>query len=252
MHFHAYLDDPVLSEFTALEVAGARVLVRRGHENWAARLAPGAAPDAEVTWVGGGRAAHPRLTLPTGEQVVVRGYRRGGALRHLNRERYFRGHRAFEELYATERARAGGVRVLHTVAAAERRGRLGYMASFATRWVPYAFDLNAWLRSAPQADWAAVLHDAGRQLGQMHAAGIAHPDVNLRNLLVTPEGVYLLDFDRARLFRGPVPAVRRARDLRRMLRSAAKLRAPLRMADWAALEAGYGAGWPLRLLALRP
>jgi tRNA A-37 threonylcarbamoyl transferase component Bud32 len=35
-----------------------------------------------------------------------------------------------------------------------------------------------------------MLREAGRQLAAMHSAGVAHPDVNLRNLLVAErEGV---------------------------------------------------------------
>nr|MDQ3556413.1 hypothetical protein [Gemmatimonadota bacterium] len=90
---------------------------------------------------------------------------------------------------------------------------------------------------------------AGRQIGRMHAGGIAHPDLNLHNLLVVDAAragceVYLLDFDRARLFRGTVPGSRRGSDLRRLARSARKLGVPLEAGSVAALRAGYGGGWP--------
>jgi len=67
----------------------------------------------------------------------------------------------------------------------------------------------------------------GRAVAALHKAGVFHADLNLRNILVHPgpEGVRiaLLDFDRAWL--GPVPLGARARrrNLRRLVRSLAKL-----------------------------
>jgi 3-deoxy-D-manno-octulosonic acid kinase len=93
--------------------------------------------------------------------------------------------------------------------------------------------------------------EVGRQIGLLHRGGVGHPDLNLNNFLLA-EGadgepaVYIIDFDRASLYPGPVPGWRRARDLRRLARSARKLRADLSAEEWAALREGYGAGWPLR------
>ncbi|MDQ3389219.1 MAG: hypothetical protein M3483_06925, partial [Gemmatimonadota bacterium] len=58
------------------------------------------------------------------------------------------------------------------------------------------------------------------------------------------EEVWLLDFDRARVYVGPVPAPVRARNLRRLARSARKLDASVTPREWAALREGYGADWP--------
>ncbi|HEX7242091.1 MAG TPA: lipopolysaccharide kinase InaA family protein, partial [Longimicrobiaceae bacterium] len=112
--------------------------------------------------------------------------------------------------------------------------------------VPDARDAAAWLAGAPADGRLATLREAGRQVGRMHAAGVAHPDLNLRNLLVRGAEVYLLDFDRARVYPGPVPGCQRERDLLRLARSARKLRAPVGPDGWEALREGYGAGWPLR------
>jgi tRNA A-37 threonylcarbamoyl transferase component Bud32 len=74
----------------------------------------------------------------------------------------------------------------------------------------------------------------------MHAAGVAHPDLNLRNLLVGESGeVWVIDFDRARMVEGAVPRDRRDRDLERLARSAAKLGLWLSPADRVALRGGY-------------
>lgn len=261
MHWQDYLRDPALSEFVARERGAARMLVLRGWEGEAERLGlRGDPPSAET--VEGGRARHPVVTLADGGRAVVRRYRRGGAVRHLNRATYFGGHRAFDELRATERARGGGVRVPLVLAATERRTGLGYAAWLATRLIDGATESAAWLRGASGDERRAFFAEAGRQIAWMHAAGVAHPDLNLRNLLVvgagsptsaanpadasstddagrTGEGgepaVWVIDFDRARLFDGPVPPERRAADLARLGRSATKLGLPLGQADWAGL-----------------
>jgi 3-deoxy-D-manno-octulosonic acid kinase len=252
MHWKAFLDDPSLGGFAAREEGGTSVLVRRGYEGWTERLGLGSEAAEDAERVGGGRAPHPLVELPGGERVLVRRYLRGGAVRHLSRDRYLLGHRAFAELRALERARAAGVRAPEGIAAAERPRFPGYSAWLATRWIPEALDLHAWLVSNPAEEGEAALRAAGEQVGRLHAAGLAHPDLNLRNLLVASrgedeaDGVWVLDFDRARLFPGPVPARRRARDLLRLARSARKLGSPVGDRGWAALRAGYGGDWPLR------
>jgi 3-deoxy-D-manno-octulosonic acid kinase len=238
--------DPLLAEYAPLADGSARMLVRRGYEAHAALLGLRGTPGATAGWAGGGRAPHPVVALADGEAAVVRTFRRGGALRHLNGGRYFLGHRALAELRATETARRGGARTPLPLAATERGTRLGYTAHFATLWIPDARDLAARLAGTGRDEADRLLAEAGRQVGRMHLAGVAHPDLNLRNLLVRGAEVHLLDFDRARVYPGPVPGCQRERDLLRLARSARKLRAPVGPEGWAAFREGYGAGWPLR------
>lgn len=246
--------------FSEVRFGPTRIWVRKGYEAWAAVLGGDGSVTAEAT-VRGGRAEHPVIALPSGERVVVRRYRRGGAMRHLNQDLYFAGHRAMEELVATERALAGGVRAPRVLAGAERREGAGYHAWLATSWIPGALDGASWLAGSGRREREAALADAGRQIARMHASGVGHPDLNLRNLLVrAPEAgtaasgagaaegpeVFLIDFDRARLYPGPTPPGRRIRDLLRLERSARKLDAGITPAEWESLRSGYGAAWPLR------
>ena len=241
------------------------MLIRRGYEPYAEYLGLADAAPTSAETVAGGRQAHPVVVLPDGGRAVLRTYRRGGALRHLNRSRYFLGHRAFEELRATEQAARGGARVPRVLAATERRQKIGYTATLATDWIPDAQEVATWLLAATRDSRITVLCEVGSQIAQVHDAGVGHPDLNLRNLLVRERGtgedgerhngahagdeadpiVYVLDFDRAKLYRGPVPKTRRSRDLRRLARSARKLDAPIGAAEWAALRSGYGSAWPL-------
>jgi 3-deoxy-D-manno-octulosonic acid kinase len=246
-----------LADFVPMLDGRTRLLVRRGWEDAAEHLAD---PDAVAVdeRLEGGREPAVVTTLPGGARVVVRRYRRGGVMRWVNRTHYFGGNRAFDELRATERARAGGVRAPVVVAAIERPGRVaGYRAWLATELVPGALDLAAWLHhsGADEERRLAVLGEAGRQMALMHAAGVAHPDVNLRNLLVAGDlgaEVYLIDFDRAHVAAHPVSRGRRERDLRRLARSARKLWAIITAAEWGAFRAGYGADWPEALDLSRP
>lgn len=250
MNWKNYAGQHALADFVPLEHEGARMLVRRGYED-AARLLVERRALPAVEMLGGGRQAHPVVVLPTGEKTVVRRYHRGGLMQRVNASRYFGGNRAFDELRATERARAGGVRTARVLAAVERPRRVGYTAMLATLLIPGARDAAEWL-AADSGDADAMLRDAGRQIAAMHAAGVSHPDVHLRNLLVAdadlaPE-VWLLDFDKARVYGAPVAAARRAVDLRRLARSARKLRAGLGPDAWAALQEGYGDAWPVGLI----
>src|SRR5687768_854647 len=247
MDWKTYAGQHALADFVPLEHEGARMLVRRGYED-SARLLVEYKTLPAVEMLGGGREAHPVVVLPTGEKAVVRAYHRGGLIQRVNASRYFGGNRAFDELRATERARTGGVRTARILAAVERPRTVGYTAMLATILIPGARDAAVWMGAAAGDAKLEMLREAGRQMSAMHQSGVAHPDVHLRNLLVAdadggPE-VWLLDFDKARVHDGPVPRARRATDLRRLARSARKLKAEVGPEGWLALREGYGESWP--------
>ncbi len=60
-------------------------------------------------------------------------------------------------------------------------------------------------------------------MARLHAAGIAHADLNLTNVVVGGGAATVLDLDRARLVSGRLSAFARRRSLRRLARSARKL-----------------------------
>jgi 3-deoxy-D-manno-octulosonic acid kinase len=252
MNWRDFLADPGLTGFVAVEEGNRRILVKGGYETWARAVSVGGGAEAG-RMVEGGRAAHPLVALPEGGWAVVRRYRRGGMMRHVNRDRYFLGHRPFEELRVTECARAAGVRVPEVIAAVELRRGVGYGGLLATRWVEGAVGIDRWLAGHEPGERLNALRRAGEQVGRMHAAGVAHPDLNLRNLLASsdvagePPLLHLIDFDRARVEPGPVPPARRTRDLRRLARSARKLGVPFGPAEEGALRQGYGSAWPADL-----
>ena len=250
MALDPYSSNPLLSDFVPVEEPGIRALVRRGYEAHAEELGLHGGLGRVVGEVRGGRRQHPIVELSSGERAVVREYRRGGVVRHLNEGRYFLGNRALEELRVTVRAELGGVRVPEVIAAVERAGRVGYTASLATRWIAGAVEVAAWAVGREPAAVTGALHEIGRQIAAMHAAGITHPDLNLRNILLEWSGeartpaVRLIDFDRARTWSGPISPAVRAIGLRRLARSARKLALSVDESGWRAFREGYGPQWP--------
>ena len=82
-------------------------------------------------------------------------------------------------------------------------------------------DLLAFLRTPENGDPAGrseTLRRCGAVVRQMHDAGIWHADLQVKNLLVSPEGPMLIDFDGARVG-APPGVVNRARNLLRFRRS---------------------------------
>jgi 3-deoxy-D-manno-octulosonic acid kinase len=237
-----------MADFLVIPHPRHRILVRRGYETRARKMGLMGEKVSATATVSGGRADHPVIDLDGGEQVVARRYMRGGLLRHLNRARYFLPNRAIEELRITASAGASGVRVPLVIAAMEKRGILGYTATLLTRFLPDTQELASWLPEADEAERVRAMKAAGEQIAKMHTAGIAHPDLNLRNFLVSNGDagkVWIIDFDRAVLVSGSVGERRRARDLRRLGRSIRKIGVRIGPSGVAALRDGYGPEWPL-------
>jgi 3-deoxy-D-manno-octulosonic acid kinase len=183
---------------------------------------------SDATPFASGRGAAWRVALPGVPRAVVRLYRRGGLAARVSRQTYLGvRERPLRELVLTAEARRRGVAAAE-VLAARVEGRLAYRGALVTAEVPGAATLLEALRAAPDAGARGrLLAEAARAVAAMHAAGVWHADLNLTNILVHPgpdgPAVALLDFDRARLARGPLGAGPRRRNLRRLARSLAKL-----------------------------
>lgn len=244
--------DPELGEFTCLEEGGARVLIRRGYDDPTTRAALLGGEGKVIGRTTGGRGSHPVIELADGERVLLREYRRGGAIRYFNRATYFAGHRALDELRTTVIARNRGLSVARMIAAVERPARFGYSAMLAIGWIDGAAELATLLEFTTPPDRPEIVRLAGAEIGKMHEAGIAHPDLNLRNLLIAPgedspaPRVVIIDFDRAWVRETPVPGWRRRAEIRRFVRSTWRLGAPMGAPEFEAFRDGYGSAWPLQ------
>jgi 3-deoxy-D-manno-octulosonic acid kinase len=170
----------------------------------------------------GGRGGVAIIESPAGD-CVLRHYRRGGFFRAVLGDRYLwtgadrsRPFREFRLLAEIDRLGLPG-----PVAIAARYYRQGmfYRADLITRRIEDAQTLAECL-AVGRLDHA--LADAvGVVIGRFHRAGIWHADLNANNVLVSADGLHLLDFDRGRK-RTPEPAWQRS-NLQRLRRSLLKL-----------------------------
>jgi tRNA A-37 threonylcarbamoyl transferase component Bud32 len=168
-----------------------------------------------------GRGRPVRVPLPDESFGVLRRYLHGGLLRAITGPLFAGAPRPLRELRALERARAGGVQVPEGLAAFVRpRAGLLHEGWILTREVPGARDLVEVLPEGTGA--GAVLEAAGREARRMHDAGVRHADLHVKNVLVAGDGVWLLDFDRARVL-DPLPDADRRRNLLRFDRSVVKM-----------------------------
>jgi len=223
---------------------------------WKAWLAPGA--NIEIALVLGACAEGRRLpgwrrragrgfvwvvpTLYCG-RVVVRPYRRGGWMARLFTDLYFgvkpRSLAELEMLLYLEQARVPVVSGLG--AGVQRVAGIGYRAWLVTRYWEGTETLWHFLRTTKRwSERAHVLDALGVALAQLYLAGVRHPDLHARNILVrrsTPEDpVRLIDFDRASMLcsRGRPRTV-----LKRLARSLRKLDPEgryTRKEDWLLIE----------------
>lgn len=196
----------------------------------------------------GGRGGVQVVTTPVGA-CVLRHYRRGGLVARVLGDRYLwcgaDATRCFAELRLL-----GVIAQLELpgpvpVAARYVRSGLYYRADLLTRQIPDAQTLAQCL-AAGRLD-AARARAVGAVVARFHRAGIWHADLNAHNVLVTPQGVHLIDFDRSRQ-RAQGDGWRQA-NLQRLRRSLVKLgaaatgEAAFDAAIWQPLVAAYEAGY---------
>ena len=225
-----------IPSYERFEVGGARVIasvkcsasVRGVLEN--ERLYEFAArqPDA-VPLVG--RAPVFAVNLP-GEcgRVVVRHNMRGGWMAKISKDLFVLPTRGFRELVASLRLRASGVSTPEVVAYVSYPKNVVLRRSdVATREIPNGHDLSVALAKITDHDHRVMVLEAiVRLLKALTQAGAHHPDLNLKNVLLTAgEGpgldAHVLDVDRVRFSSPGSPLVAKA-NLDRLIRSLRKWR----------------------------
>ena len=105
--------------------------------------------------------------------------------------------RSFAEWYLTYHLHRAGLPVPTPIAARYQRHGLFYRADLITQRIENSESLAGRLAKGPLSftQWIAI----GRCLRRFHDAGVFHADLNAHNILLTPEQVYLIDFDRGEL-----------------------------------------------------
>ncbi len=171
---------------------------------------------------GGGRASASFIDTPAGP-CVLRHYHRGGMVADLLGDRYLwtgrESTRCFAEFCLLARMQAMRLPVPAPLAARYRRHGLRYSADLITRRIDAARTLSDCL-AAGELD-AGMARRCGELVARFHRQGVWHADLNAHNILVTPRGMVMIDFDRGRL-RQPAAAWRQA-NLARLRRSLLKL-----------------------------
>jgi 3-deoxy-D-manno-octulosonic acid kinase len=153
----------------------------------------------------GGRAPHPSIPIKKGERMVLRHYSHGGLLRFMSKDLYLFGSRSFQELALTEEIRSMGIPTVQPIGAIQRRvPPFFYQAYLLTQEIPDAKDGIQYLREIrPRSDAQnlsikrKLIRDAGLLIRRFHEAGFFHGDLQLRNLLIADDHLFLIDFDRA-------------------------------------------------------
>ena len=162
---------------------------------------------------------------------IVRHLTHGGALRAITGDRFLWRDppRPFNELKLAVKLSSEGILTPEVIAAVVHRAGPLYRGDIARRWIPDARDLADCLFGEPAlsgAERITVLEAAGRLVRSLHAAGIVHPDLNARNILIEwKEGsprAYILDLEKCRAS-DDLSASQRRRMLARLERALAKL-----------------------------
>jgi tRNA A-37 threonylcarbamoyl transferase component Bud32 len=179
-----------------------------------------------------GRVPAYAVTLPQGgADVVVRHSMRGGMLARTGSDLFLPPTRGLRELINALRLRIAGIPTPEVVAfVTYRAGPVFRRSDVATAEIKDGHDLAVVLREVPAGDHRReCLEAAGRLVGALSAIGAHHPDLNIRNVLVTWDGdqgarAHILDVDRIRFHTPADPMVARA-NVERLERSLRKQRA---------------------------
>lgn len=169
----------------------------------------GSAPGRGTSWF---------VETPAGP-AVLRRYLRGGLVARINHSRYlYRGtasSRPFREFDVLQRMSGDGLRVPEPLAALCRREGAFYRAALMTRRIAPARALPAHFADG-DFDWRRL----GRELRSFFDAGMAHADLNARNILIHDEtgDAWVIDLDASRYTPGkPVDGERQLARLKRSL-----------------------------------
>lgn len=159
------------------------------------------------------------------QQLVLRHYHRGGLVGRLFKDTYcwlgLGRTRAWQEMYLLAELWRLGLPVPAPVAARVVVSGFWYRADLITARIPDVVPLADVIADLP----VVALQQVGRTILRFHQAGLYHVDLNPRNIVVNPitEEVFLLDFDRCRLFAKPLDPLRARANLNRLHRAFVKL-----------------------------
>lgn len=170
----------------------------------------------------GGRGSVAFIHAPGGA-CALRHYHRGGMVAPILGDRYlWNGRertRGFAEFRLLADLHQRGLPVPQPVAARYLRRGVHYTADLITRRIEQAHTLAECLQAGRLNLQLAA--KTGALIARFHAARVDHADLNAHNVLITPDGLWLVDFDRGRI--RSAAGDWRLGNLRRLRRSLLKL-----------------------------
>jgi len=152
-----------------------------------------------------GRTPHPSIPLKDEKRMVIRLYSHGGVFRFFTRDLYLFGTRSIQELALTEKILSRRIPTIQPIGAIHRSvPLLFYKAYLLSLEISGAKDLIQYFQEiGPHPSRAQLLQkrrtirSVGLLIHQFHEAGFFHGDLQLKNILVSGEQLFLIDFDRS-------------------------------------------------------
>ncbi|MGQ9645069.1 MAG: lipopolysaccharide kinase InaA family protein [Thermodesulfobacteriota bacterium] len=175
-----------------------------------------------------GRTLHPSIPLREEKRIVIRRYLHGGLLGAFTRDFYLFGSRSFRELVLTVKMRTCGIPTIEPIGAIHQTLGPFHQAYLLSLEIPEAKDLVQYLqeiRAHPSRERLLqkrrIFHSAGLLVRQLHQAGFFHGDLQLKNILVSGEELFLIDLDHS-YQRDRLTTEEKKRNLLRLNRSVEK------------------------------
>ena len=138
---------------------------------------------------------------PDAKPWVLRHYWRGGLMAKLSDDLYFFSGidytRPIAELRLLEEMYHLGLPVPKPIAAKVEKVGLWYRGDILIQQIEAAKDLHALLSDTamPSELWLQL----GKQIARFHNLGVYHADLNIKNILLSDDQFYLIDFDRGEM-----------------------------------------------------
>jgi|GEM_PF-719401 len=136
-------------------------------------------------------------------RFVIKRYMRGGLIRFLMKDMFLDGSRPFQELYISNLAREKGINTPEIVAILVEH-RIFFRFTSIMEEISPLEDLYNYLKTNTAKKF--LLKKLALELRHLHSLGIYHPDLNLKNILVSDSGVpearsiFFIDFDKATIW----------------------------------------------------
>ena len=139
-----------------------------------------------------------RMLQIHGQRLVARKYTHGGLFRMVTGDLFLDRRRATREAEIMDYLRETGFPAVRPFCAIAERRRFGWRLHLATFLEEGVVDLLKVLQSSSRKERLRIAQGLAGAFWKLALAGVYHPDLHPRNVLVTPEKrLVFLDFDRA-------------------------------------------------------